>query len=153
MKKIHFLCLCFVLSLSWNAATADPVCTNSGECSDGRFCNGAERCVPGSPGADSFGCVRSATDACAEGTVCDEANDRCGDPTGCVTNPDRDGDGHDRIECGGDDCNDNDLNRYPGNTEVCDDEGHDEDCDPSTPGRRDADGDGFVDSECRNYRF
>ena len=43
--------------------------------------------------------------------------------------------------CGGDDCDDGNANRYPGNVEVCDAEGVDEDCDPSTLGG-DLDGDG-----------
>ncbi len=63
---------------------------------------------------------------------------------------DRDGDGHDSIASGGDDCNDNDRNRYPGNVEVCDARNHDEDCDPMTFGRRDEDRDGEVDSRCCN---
>ncbi|WP_196140311.1 putative metal-binding motif-containing protein [Aliikangiella sp. G2MR2-5] len=60
----------------------------------------------------------------------------------CVT-ADADGDGIDSIACGGSDCDDNDPNRYPGNVEVADGRGHDEDCDPSTHGGRDLDGDGF----------
>ena len=61
----------------------------------------------------------------------------------CDNNPDADGDGAMDAACGGDDCDDNDPNRYPGNTEVGDLEGHDEDCDPRTFGERDADGDGY----------
>lgn len=66
------------------------------------------------------------------------------------TNPDADGDGHARIECGGDDCDDGDPARYPGNVEVCDTRDRDEDCDLSTAGIRDSDGDGYVDDSCRN---
>jgi hypothetical protein len=50
----------------------------------------------------------------------------------------------------GDDCDDNDPNRYPGKQEVCDAEGHDEDCDPSTHGHRDLDGDAEDDIRCCN---
>ncbi len=49
----------------------------------------------------------------------------------------------------GQDCDDKDRNRYPGNTEVCDSRGHDEDCDPRTVGSKDLDKDGYVSSECR----
>ena len=64
--------------------------------------------------------------------------------------PDQDGDGHDSRAAGGDDCDDNDVNRYPGNTEVCDADHHDEDCNPGTFGVRDADRDGYPDARCCN---
>lgn len=63
---------------------------------------------------------------------------------------DRDGDGHAATRAGGDDCDDRDGSRYPGNTEVCDDRDHDEDCNPMTFGHRDEDGDGEVDVRCCN---
>jgi hypothetical protein len=63
--------------------------------------------------------------------------------------PDLDGDGHAEITCGGDDCDDDDSARYPGNTEVCDAAGHDEDCDDTTFGI-DGDGDDFVSTACCN---
>lgn len=69
---------------------------------------------------------------------------------GCI-NPDVDGDGAASIECGGDDCDDYDRKRFLGNTEVCDVYGHDEDCNPSTFGGRDQDGDGFESYACGNY--
>lgn len=65
---------------------------------------------------------------------------------------DADGDGHASVASGGDDCDDSDPNRFPGNTEVGDTRGHDEDCDPTTfagPGD-DADGDGFFPSSYYN---
>jgi Putative metal-binding motif len=63
---------------------------------------------------------------------------------------DTDKDGHNNLLCGGDDCDDNDAAKYPGNTEVCDADGHDEDCIPHTYGLRDADGDGYYDYKCFN---
>jgi hypothetical protein len=64
--------------------------------------------------------------------------------------PDADGDGRAAIACGGDDCDDTDPTRSPGLTEVCDRDGKDEDCDPTTIGERDADRDGFIDTACFN---
>jgi len=69
-------------------------------------------------------------------------------PDGDSRCPDRDGDGHQDAACGGDDCDDRDAGRFPGNYERCNDE--DEDCDPSTVGSTDEDGDGFVDANCCN---
>ncbi len=63
---------------------------------------------------------------------------------------DRDSDGHDDVACGGDDCNDTDPSMFPGNIEVCDADSRDEDCDPTTFGYRDQDGDGHHDSRCCN---
>jgi hypothetical protein len=45
----------------------------------------------------------------------------------CDVNGDADGDGHRAMNCGGDDCDDADANRFPGRTEVCDTTMHDED--------------------------
>lgn len=116
-------------------------CTTDAMCSDGLFCNGDERCDPDATGADAQGCVPG-SDPCG-GSICVEADARCD-----CTNPDADGDGALSAGCGGDDCDDSDPNRYPGNTEVCDDE-VDEDCNPATLGP-DSDGDGFVNIACCN---
>jgi hypothetical protein len=66
----------------------------------------------------------------------------------CSSPNDCDGDGHDSIAAGGDDCDDNDTTRYPGNIEVAND--RDEDCDSSTLGDGDYDGDGFIDFRACN---
>lgn len=71
----------------------------------------------------------------------------------CVSagqNPDCDGDGFNSEQFGGFDCDDADRNRFPGNTEVADADGHDEDCDYTTYGFRDVDGDGFGDHRAQN---
>ncbi|MCZ7685214.1 MAG: MopE-related protein [Sandaracinaceae bacterium] len=122
-------------------------CASDADCDDGLFCNGPERCAPGTVGANRFGCAAAAEPACLLAQVCDEAERRC--TTQCELTGDADGDGHDAIECGGDDCDDADASRSPGAVEVCD-SGHDEDCDPLTVGDRDADGDGHVDALCCN---
>lgn len=105
------------------------------ECDDDLYCNGAERCVgatcePGEP-------------PCDDPADCDEEADRCA--AAC----DVDGDGHEALECGGDDCDDANPNRFTGNLEQCDAEGLDEDCDPTTLGP-DGDADGEPSDECCN---
>jgi len=49
----------------------------------------------------------------------------------------------------GDDCDDADPDRFPGNLEICDG-AHDEDCDPDTLGGVDDDGDGLESGACCN---
>ncbi|MFO0687031.1 MAG: MopE-related protein [Sandaracinus sp.] len=111
-----------------------------GACDDGQFCNGVETCNGGrcTPG----------TSPCMASQSCDEAMDRC--VTACAALPDADRDGVDAIPCGGTDCNDADPNIHPGAMEMCDAFGVDEDCDPTTFGVRDADGDGHVAATCCN---
>jgi hypothetical protein len=86
---------------------------------------------------------------CGEDELCNEAERRC-EGAVCVGDADADGDGSDSLACGGDDCDDDDPGRYPGNPEVCDPEGVDEDCVGMTVGELDEDGDGFVSSSCCN---
>jgi hypothetical protein len=69
---------------------------------------------------------------------------------GCPVPRDADSDGAIAIACGGNDCDDMDPIRFPGATEVCDVDSHDEDCDPSTFGFRDSDMDAFPDEACCN---
>jgi hypothetical protein len=71
-------------------------------------------------------------------------------PNPCELSPDQDGDGTDSSACGGEDCDDADATRHPGNNEVCDAADHDEDCNPYTFGDRDVDGDGHIDVACGN---
>ena len=118
-------------------------CAAHADCDDGFFCNGPERCAPGDPAANARGCVLGVS-PCTD--ACDEAADAC---ETCV---DADRDGRPSAACGGDDCDDDDPHRYPGNTEVCDREGRDEDCDPTTLGP-DRDGDGYVDQACCNLQL
>ncbi len=71
----------------------------------------------------------------------DDPPDPCGDV---------DGDGHQDIECGGDDCDDTDPTIHPGADDPCED-GVDQDCDgldPSCACDTDADGDGYLAPEC-----
>ena len=123
-------------------------CTRDVDCDNGTFCDGAERCQPGTPGADLRGCLPPLIGACAAGQTCDETGDRC--LTRCDLEGDADGDGVLTADCGGSDCDDNDANRFPGNRETCDANDVDEDCDPETFGVRDGDRDLFADNLCCN---
>ena len=113
------------------ALFAAEICTRDSQCNDRSFCNGVERCQPGTSGADARGCVADRNPVCRAGQLCNEETDHYVAETAC---PDRDGDGARAMYCGGDDCDDNDANRYPGNVEVWDKHNHDEDCDDSTSG-------------------
>ena len=124
-----------------------PTCASHADCDDGVFCNGEELCQPGVDGANALGCVAGAS-PCLEGQTCDEGAASC--RTECGMDPDADGDGVDSIECGGGDCDDTNPAIYPGASEVCDAEGVDEDCDPTTIGNSDRDGDGFINTQCCN---
>lgn len=126
---------------------AATLCGSDDVCDDGLFCNGAERCRPGEAAADTRGCVAGAP-PCDDSRACDEVTTSCS--SSCELAEDSDGDGVAAIACGGTDCDDSDVTRFPGNTEVCDPGGVDEDCDPFTFGVRDADGDGYADVRCCN---
>jgi len=137
----RLLGLLFVMSLAacgddGGLADASGGCEADSDCSDGFFCNGVERCVAG-------GC-ESGPAPCTDG--CDEATLTCADG-GCV---DGDGDGARNVACGGTDCDDENADRYPGATEICDAAGLDEDCDLATFGFRDQDMDGAPDATCCN---
>lgn len=125
-------------------------CDEDEECDDHFYCNGEERCI------DNL-CRQGEPIDCDDGIDC--TVDRCVESTQeCESEaPDEDGDGHVDASCEdrrgnplGDDCDDNDSLRYPGNQEICDPENRDEDCDPTTFGTVDSDGDGYIDAACCN---
>lgn len=124
------------------------LCETDDDCDDGVFCNGGEVCDPSNLDSRGRGCLAGPGPCAPETEFCSEAEQSC--ITLCPLPDDADGDGSIAIGCGGDDCDDEDDTRAPGNPEVCDFEGHDEDCDPTTFGRRDRDGDGFTDVICEN---
>ncbi len=89
------------------------------------------------------------SDAARPDAAQDDAGPRDAGDVDAFVCPDLDGDGHADAACGGDDCDDSDVSRYPGATEVCD--GDDEDCDDATYGAdADADGDTFASALCCN---
>jgi hypothetical protein len=49
-------------------------CVIDADCDDHRQCNGRERCVPGSAGADARGCVKGSPIVCPVNQVCTEAH-------------------------------------------------------------------------------
>ncbi|MCH2108382.1 MAG: Ig-like domain-containing protein [Polyangiaceae bacterium] len=130
----------------------DEPCSTNAECNDQVFCNGVETCEGGF-------CRLGVAPLCDDGIEC--TIDSCSHTLNSCRfeAPDRDGDGHIDFDCIdasgerlGDDCDDQDANRFPGNSEVCSatDSTHDEDCDPSTFGYLDADLDGYIDAACCN---
>lgn len=133
---------------STDACIGGSMCTADEDCDDGLFCSGEEFCSPGAALAGPQGCIAATTGVCEEGSTCDEDQDEC--IVDCPGGRDRDGDGHEAVECGGDDCDDDDGSRYPGNIEACDADDRDEDCDTLTFGERDHDGDGYVSDACCN---
>lgn len=135
----------------------DSELVRADECADNQGCNGVERCTGtqsfrvGDEERVVFVCESPGTSPCSVDAVCTE---RGGGEYACASEEcDADGDGHDSVACGGDDCDDGDPNRFPGNTEVCDADGKDEDCDTTTFGSRDEDNDGFVDQACFNLEY
>lgn len=142
-------------ALGITACTTEPAAIDGGgdgavrcalhaDCDDGLFCNGTELCDPGAPGASAVGCAPGPA-PCEAPFTCNESTNSCVADCG-----DSDSDGHGASDCGGDDCDDADPQRFPGNTEVCDLEGHDEDCDERTLGERDVDGDLQISMACCN---
>ena len=124
-------------------------CTSDGDCNDGLYCNGEERC------GSNRKCQRAIPINCDDRVAC--TTDRCREDERACQHfaPDIDGDGHADRACiladgsaAGDDCNDTDSNAFPGAAEVCN--AFDEDCNPETIGDKDSDADGFVDMFCSN---
>ena len=128
-------------------------CTRASDCDDGMFCNGVERCEPGSSGADARGCVAAAA-PCMASQMCDEDLDLC--VTDC-SDPDADVDGDRALGCGGGDCDETDPAVNSLVNEVCDDHGVNEDCNWMTihnaeTNDGDRDGDRHIDVRCFNVR-
>ncbi len=97
------------------------------------------------------GCSGSAPPGGSDAATTADASEDAGlRADGGLSGCDTDEDGHDGVACGGDDCDDGDPSRHPGAPEVCDPSGRDEDCNPSTYGSTDADGDDHVSDACCN---
>ncbi|MEZ4339322.1 MAG: MopE-related protein [Sandaracinaceae bacterium] len=125
-------------------------CTTDADCDDGLFCTGTRTCVDGVCSAptlpdcdDGVACTTDSCDRRAQRCV-HEAPDLDGDGSGAATCTDAEGTPL------GLDCDDADPRRWGGNREVCDEANVDEDCDPSTYGLVDEDGDGHPSARCCN---
>lgn len=152
--RLIIVVLVAVLSASGGSAYGAEIivegCEDAAQCNDGVFCNGVERChiyvERGSRGQviRRTGVCEAGENPCQRGWQCRNQEQLCKEPC-----EDRDGDGAQAMRCGGDDCDDNNPNRFPGNIEICDAAGIDEDCDATTVGDLDSDGDGFISPLCR----
>ena len=111
-----------------NRCAGTAVCTSDADCDDADFCNGAERCDPADPAADARGCAAPLEGPCDEGELCDADADAC--LARCDVDTDLDDDGHDALECGGDDCDDEDPDVHPRADERCNT--RDDDCDEAS---------------------
>lgn len=134
--------VCACVSKTGLAAFEKPEpdeCSSNTDCNDGLHCNGMESCRAGQ-------CVQGAAPCTEDHLICNEASKACQASFSCE---DADGDGYGATHCGGADCDDGNANRFPGNTEICESRGIDEDCDPTTVGDLDRDGDGFLSEQCR----
>lgn len=126
-----------------SAPPGPKTCKVDTDCDDGVACNGAEICVRGE---DETGTCEPGISRCPPEHPCIPALDACD----CSV-PDFDRDGDKAEVCGGNDCNDNAVHIHVNSgNEVCDPFGIDEDCDPTTYGAKDNDGDGFHDMNCFN---
>jgi hypothetical protein len=144
MKALWSLMLILVVSLF--CAAQAQTCRTNADCDDGRYCNGDEICRGGRCGSGTApNCAAAADCRPGMGCHCDEDTRACR-----FEAADADGDGHGEAAHGGDDCDDHNPRRYPGAIEVCDPAGLDEDCNLSTPGNRDEDGDRHNDAACFN---
>jgi hypothetical protein len=128
----------------------EPPCDSDEMCNDGVYCNGDETCR-------EMRCIFGTRRDCSDGVLC--TVDSCSETTQACRNeaPDLDNDSHADATCTnragdslGDDCDDSNGNRYPGNRESCDPNDLDEDCDATTYGALDNDNDGADSDRCCN---
>jgi Putative metal-binding motif len=109
--------------------TLDVCDIPSGTCSNpvdpclaGQYCDLVVGCVDVIACATTEDCETAwAGDACKTNIACEPATSLC-----TFTPFDADNDGYPSAECGGEDCDDDNAERFPGNAEICD--GQDNDC-------------------------
>jgi alpha-tubulin suppressor-like RCC1 family protein len=155
-----------------DAGNAGRPCIDDTQCDDGKYCNGVEHCSAGTDedgGSSVEGVCETAISPPCSAALCDEEAKRCdcdADRDGISAwfcngqDNDADGDGFSRMsdDARKRDCDDMDPEAFPGHPELCDYQGHDEDCDLTTvAGKtneedrlRDKDNDTYIDIRCIN---
>jgi hypothetical protein len=128
IRHASFLCLCLVVSCT------QPVAADDASVDSAR---------PADVTTDEFADLVETTDATAD-SIDDRASDDAKGPDG--SSCDADDDGHMAMSCGGDDCDDENPDVYPGAVEACD--GVDENCDGNADRLADGGFDPLADMPC-----
>ncbi|HEX2674960.1 MAG TPA: putative metal-binding motif-containing protein [Polyangiaceae bacterium] len=128
-------------------------CGSDADCSylgayDGVYTHPHGECKPGQTAADARGCLFVFAKCEPFSAPNDDLRNCPLDIRGA--HADLDNDGFLAVAFGGNDCDDGDASRFPGNREVCDAYNHDEDCDTTSNGGVDADHDTLTEGTCCN---
>jgi len=128
-------------------------CASNADCKylgedNGTYSRPHGECKPTQAGADARGCLFVFPKCEPYSAPLEDLRSCPFDVRG--SRADLDGDGFVAASFGGDDCDDGDASRFPGNREICDAYNHDEDCNTNTNGGGDGDHDTLTDGACCN---